>query len=369
MLTIGLDFHLRTSTFAIIDDAVRLVNTRTVRGDWRKAVAAIKSFVRRRVCQICFEATCGYGPLYDALSKFARKVVVAHPGKLRLIFRSKRKNDRVDAQKLAKLLHLDEVPQSHVPSLDVRAWRRLIECRRKEIEKRTQIKNGLRSLLRSHGIVVPSKPGLWSKRGRQWLREVEFPSPFATLERDLLLQQLDDADAVLTRVTHELDKLGKAHPAVTLLQTIPGVGPRTAEAIVAYIDDHKRFAKVSRVGAYFGLVPCQDSSAGHNRLGHITKEGPATARKYLVEASWQVIRLDDSMRAFFDRIHAGKKERRKIALVAVAHKLVRCMFAMLRSGEVWNAGVHPLGASPQTPALPPEGHAAQTPTGCGRARD
>ena len=72
--------------------------------------AAIKRFARRRAGQICFEATCGYGPLHDALAKFASRVVVAHPGRLRLIFRSKRKNDRVDAQKLAKLLHLDEVP-------------------------------------------------------------------------------------------------------------------------------------------------------------------------------------------------------------------------------------------------------------------
>lgn len=336
MLKIGLDFHLRTSTFAIIDQTGRLINTRTVRGDWTKVVRAIKQFVRRRACQICFEATCGYGPLYDALKKFAKRVVVAHPGKLRWIFRSKRKNDRVDAQKLAKLLHLDEVPESHVPSLDVRSWRRMIEWRCKEIEKRTCVKCGLRSLLRNYGIVVPSKPGLWSKQGRVWLSEVEFPSSLASLERDLLLQQIEDADQTVAKVTRELDKIAREHPGVALLQTIPGVGPRTAEAIVAYIDDPKRFAKVSRVGAYFGLVPCQDSSAGVNRLGRITKQGPATARKYLVEAAWQVIRHDDSMRAFFDRIHAGKKDRRKIALVAVAHKLVRCMLAMLRSGETWN---------------------------------
>ena len=74
---------------------------------------------------ICFEASTGYGFLFEQLSRIARQVVVAHPGQLRLIFRSKRKNDRVDAEKLAKLLFLDEVPPIHVPRLEVRSWRRL----------------------------------------------------------------------------------------------------------------------------------------------------------------------------------------------------------------------------------------------------
>ena len=57
--------------------------------------------------------------------------------------------------------------------------------------------------------------------------------------------------------------------------TIPGVGVRTAEAFVAHVDDVTRFARTNRVGSYFGLVPCQDASADRNRLGHITKDGPA----------------------------------------------------------------------------------------------
>ena len=104
---------------------------------------------------------------------------------------------------------------------------------------------------------------------------------------------------------------------------------------MAYIDDIKRFARPQQVSAYFGLVPCQDASAGSNRLGHITKQGPATARKYLVEAAWQGRRRSGKIRARFERIARGKKERRKIALVATAHWLLRCMTAMLRTGEAW----------------------------------
>jgi transposase len=84
-------------------------------------------------------------------------------------------------------------------------------------------------------------------------------------------------------------------------------------------------------------VPCQDQSAGKNRLGHITRQGPATVRKLLTEASWQGIRRSPEIRAYFERIRQGNPERKKIALVATAHHLLRVMLAMLRTGEVWRA--------------------------------
>ena len=120
-----------------------------------------------------------------------------------------------------------------------------------------------------------------------------------------------------------------------MLRTVPGVGARTAETLMAYIDDPWRFDRAGQVASYFGLVPCQDASAGVNRLGHITKQGPGTARKYLVQAAWQGLQRSAVIRSYFERICRGQKARRKIALVATAHWLLRCMFAMLRSGEVW----------------------------------
>lgn len=348
MLTIGLDTHLRTSTLCILDEHGRRIKTPTIRGPWTKTVEFLGTLGDR--FRIVFEASCGYGPLHDAIASLAHasRVVVAHPGRLRLIFRCKRKNDRVDAQKLAKLLYLDEVPEAHVPSIDGRAWRELIEFRRRSIDRRTMTKNGLRALLRAHGVVVPREVRhLWTRRGRVWLEAVELPTAAARLRRELLLGELDHAESVVAKVTAELDRIAEAHQGVKLLRSIPGVGPRTAEAFCAYVDDPHRFDRVNAAGAYFGLVPSQDATGAVNRLGHITKQGPATVRKLLVEAGWQVIRKDPAMRAFFDRVAAGKKERRKIALVAVAHKLARSMLAMLRSGEVWRA--HPTPPIAPTP--------------------
>jgi transposase len=330
MRFVGLDIHWRRTTMCILDRNGKQVKQATIRGGWEKVLAVVADLPKP--IAVCYEASCGYGHLHDRLSKLADRVVVAHPGQLRLIFRAKRKHDRIDAGKLAKLLFLDEVPPVYVPSGQVRSWRQLIEYRRRVIDKRTRSKNGIRALLLSHGIVSPR--GLWTGKGRQWLRQVALPE-LGGFQRDLLLEELEQFDRQVEGMTRLLNRMGRGHPGVVLLQTIPGVGPRTAETIVAYMDDPSRFSQARQVGAYFGLVPCQDASAAANRLGHITREGPPTARKLLVEATWQGIRQSESIRGYFERIVGGKPERRKIAVVATAHHLLRCMHAMLRTQQAW----------------------------------
>lgn len=331
MYYVGLDVHHRVSTYCIMNANGRVIKRQTVRGGWRKAVEDLGE--QPGPLSVCFEASCGYGPLYDALASFARRVVMAHPGQLRLIFRSKRKNDRVDAEKLAVLLYLGQVPAAHVPSVDVRQWRELIEFRRRLVDQQTACKNQIRALLRSAG--VPAIKRLWTREGLGWFQEIEWASLSQRLRRDVLVDGYRSRRRQIQTVTAELDRIGRRHPGVIVLRTIPGVGARTAEAIVAYVDRIERFAQPGQVASYFGLVPSQDASAGINRLGHITKQGPGTPRKYLVEAAWQAVRRCPAAKERYERIRQGRADRRKIALVATAHWLVRCMAAMLRTGEVW----------------------------------
>ena len=213
----------------------------------------------------------------------------------------------------------------------------MIETRQRRLTDRTRTKNRIRGLLRGQGITAPRRPGLWTRKGLAWLRQVALPSPDIELDRDLLLDDLERQETALRRVERRLNQIAATHPGVTLLRTIPGVGPRTAEAVMAYIADARRFGRSRQVGSYFGLVPCQDQSADRNRLGHITREGPATVRRLLVEAAWQAIRRDARARAYFERVQHGDAGRKKIALVATAHYLVRCMHAMLRDNEGWRA--------------------------------
>ena len=140
-------------------------------------------------------------------------------------------------------------------------------------------------------------------------------------------------------MTKELNRLGQDNPSVRLLRTIPGVGPRTAEAFVAYVGDPKRFGRACQVSTYFGLVPCEDSSAGKERLGHITKEGPSLVRWLLVEAAWQAVRRCPSLKARLERLQRGQPKRKRTAVVAIASHLARAMWAMMCSGETWREAV------------------------------
>jgi transposase len=332
MLYVGLDIHTKHIAVCVLSEAGQVVQRARVRGI-EEMLRTLKGLPDR--FEVCSEASCGYGHYHDLLQPLAARVLVAHPGQLRLIFRSKSKNDRNDAERLAKLLYLGETPTVHVPSLDVRTWRELINCRSQVIAKRTRAKNALRALLRGAGVVPPKSPGLWTKKGLAWLRQLELPTASQRLRRDLLLEEVEALNGQVRRIEQELNRRAQQAPAVARLRSIPGVGIRTAEAVVAFIDDPHRFRHAKAVGRYFGLVPCQDQSGDKNRLGHITPEGPAVVRQLLAEATWQAVRRSPTVRAFFERAQRGDPQRKKIAVVATAHYLVRVMWALLKRGTVW----------------------------------
>lgn len=359
MYYVGLDVHQRSVSMEILDCNGRSVKRSEIKGPW--------SELARRVAEqapgpfaVCFEASCGYGYLYEQLGAVAQQVKAAHPGHLRLIYGSKRKNDRVDAAKLAKLLFLDAVPAVHVPGRDVRLWRQTIEFRQTLLARRVAVKNQVRAMLRERGVAPPR--GLWTKKGVRWLSGLELEEA-AALKRDLLVEELAELARKLARVERQLRSAAEGRAGVALLRTIPGVGARTAEALAAYVDDPRRFARVRQAGSYFGWDPCQDASGDRNRLGHITRNGPGTVRKLLCEAAWVAVRRSPTVRAFHERVARGDPDRKKVAIVATAHYLTRVAVSMLKSGEVWREDPRAGGGRPRGPSAgggePPSG-----PQGC-----
>lgn len=330
MLYVGLDVHSKQSSLCILNSAGGTVNEIQVKGPRSGVVDRLRTL--DQPFSICYEASCGYGQLYEQLRPLAHHVAVAHPGKLRLIYGSKRKNDRVDAAKLAKLLLLDMVPRVHVPHVDVRAWRSLIAFRQRVLQQLVRAKNQVRGVLRENDLAGPR--WLWSKKRLAWLESLEL-HPAARLRLDLAIDDFRCLTQRVKRLEAELQRYADRHPAVRLLMTIPGVGIRTAETFVAWVDDMTRFRRTRQLGAYFGLVPCQDASADRNRLGHITRDGPPVMRKLATEAAWTAVKRCPAFRAYFERIVAGKPERRKIAIVATSHRLIRVMGAMMRDGTAY----------------------------------
>jgi len=206
----GLDVHQKQSTVHVMDGNGREVLRRTVHGPWSKVVRTLAQV--KRPLSVCFEASSGYGYRHRDLLQVADRVVVAHPGKLRLIFASKRKNDSVDAKRLALLLAVNEVPAVHVPGADVQGWRRAIHRRRQLVAERTRAKNALRALLREVGLRPPK--GLWTVKGMTWLRAQDLEEAMDALNRDYLAEQVQRLTEQITRFQKGLDRIARAHPGV-----------------------------------------------------------------------------------------------------------------------------------------------------------
>jgi len=149
------------------------------------------------------------------------------------------------------------------------------------------------------------------------------------------LQMLQSVQKALANVTAELDRQAESDTQIRLLRSAVGVGPRLAEAIVAFIDEPERFKSGKQVGSYAGLTPRQYQSGSMDRQGKISGQGNKLLRALLVEVSWLGLRHNKWINETYHRILRGSQSRKKIAITAVARKLlVRC-WAMLRDGQPW----------------------------------
>lgn len=292
---------------------------------------------------LTFEISGEAGYRYDALRGLVDTLTVSNPHKMTWIYRTSKKNDRIDCRKQAVLLSIGEVPPVHIPKREVRQWRATIQQRRGVVNRIVSVKNRIRALLKAHGLTRPLHPGSWWKAANLvWLRGEAKDWAEVTSEQlwrvhlTNLLDELKLLEEQLRKVTQYLDRYLATQPGGALLMSIPGVGPRTAEAILAYTDEVKRFKRSKAFGAYFGLTPKLDESGSVRRLGHISKEGPSVVRWLLVESVWRAIQKSPALKAFYERIVGRQNQRKKVAVVATARKLLTIMRAMLQTGELFN---------------------------------
>jgi len=253
----------------------------------------------------------------------------------------KRKNDRDDALKLARLSAMKQLPTVHIPKLEVRQKRAFIQYRHKLVRRRTQIKNTIRAILDKQGLAIPKGKNGWTQACLQWLNEQSLALERVSIEamwRGQLwmeLKMLKSVSKAVKEIEHKLDNLAKSDEQIKRLETIAGVGPRLAEAIVAFLDEPQRFASGKQVGSYAGLTPKQYQSGQIDRQGRISCQGNKLLRHLLVEISWISLRYNPWARQTYQRLLRGSPSRKNIAIVGLARKLlVRC-WAMLRDEQPW----------------------------------
>ena len=193
-------------------------------------------------------------------------------------------------------------------------------------------------LIKNHGYRQSEHGGSWWKKSnRKWM--FKLTESVSASWSDTLLDFLDQLalyEHQVDRLTEKLDKRLSHHAGGYLLQTIPGVGPRTAEAILAYTDEVERVRRGKEYCAYFGMTPKLDESGSTRRLGHISKQGPSVVRWLIVEGAWRAIRKSPSLLAFYERVRRSQDKRKKTAIIATGRKMLSIMRAMQITGEVFN---------------------------------
>ena len=253
----------------------------------------------------------------------------------------KRKTDKDDALKLARMAMMRQLTPVHIPSHTVREHRTLIKYRKKLVGRITQIKNSIRGLFVCRGIEIDRGQPAW-RTGRELINSHRKSLVECSLEElwrgqlDVELTQLDSLAGQLADVERRLDLIANEDERIRRVRTIPGVGRKTAEVIVAVLDDVDRFDNGRQVSAYIGLVPRQYQSGETDRNGRITKRGSRLLRTILVECAWISLRHNEWSRTTYDRIHGGQKTRKKKAAIALARKIAVVAWSMLKHKTDWD---------------------------------
>src|SRR5262245_42191198 len=302
-----------------------------------------RELTRLPVARVVFEACSQAGWVHDLCEQLGVPALVAGTTGAAWQWKHvKRKTDRDDARKLARLAAVGEVEGVPVPPRAVRQWKSLIGLRKRLVSERVRSQNRIRGLLVSQGLPAPMGAKAWTALGLAGIGQ--FAQPLADCTPDdlwrgelsLLLERLRALDDQTRAVEARLDALAEGDGRVSLLQSIPGVGPRTAEVIAVHLSDARRFRRADEVGAYAGLVPRQYQSGETDRRGRITRRGPKLLRAALVECAWCGLRYNAWARATWLRLQANGLSKKK-AVVALARKLlVRC-WAILRTGQPWRS--------------------------------
>jgi transposase len=332
MYFIGCDLHKKTITMHVVDQARRKIDSvRLYCDEPEKIVLWLEQF---RPFRLVVEATAGYEWFVQLIEPLADRVILAHPGKLRVIAESTRKSDKLDARTLAEFLAMDMIPEAHRPTPRQREHRILVRQRYYLRKRTTSVKNRIRRILSNYNADFVALFSVNVRReGRHLPACLSASDRFAMIqlweEYDLHRQQTDQVEQAIRRLAATAP-MAEAQ-ARTLLHTIPGVGEVTVEAFISEVGDVRRFGSQKKVAAYVGLSPGQRESAGKVKELNITHRGSRLLRWALSQASWQLVRRDLRWRAIFEGI--AKRRGKKKAITAIARRLLCMMVSMVQGGR------------------------------------
>jgi transposase len=355
----GVDVHQDLLVATILSDQAK--KTRRFVNDVND-IDKLKEWLKEQKCnQAVMESTSIYWvPLYLALEESGYKVILANAHQVKGI--PGRKTDQSDSEWLAHLLRGGQIKPSYVPEKHLRELRELTRLRVKYVQNRTAFKNRCQKVLNRVNIRLRSKlSDVFGKAGMEILNglmagksveailehteskqllsrygEIKSVAKGALSENDIfvlrqLTQTIEHLNGQIRQVEARIEMLVNERD-VEIVSSVPGVGKRSAAAILAEIGDARRFSNGKQIASWTGLAPSLHQSAGVCVLGSITKQGSVWLRWSMVEVAYAAVRVRDSkFRSFFMRVRA--KKGNKTVYVAVAGKMLTIVWHLLVNGE------------------------------------
>lgn len=333
-VTVGLDLGDRMSRIYEVDVHGGRLAEATIATS-REGVG--RYFSGRERCRVVLEAGTHSHWVSRQLEEMGLDVVVANPSKIYTRSRRTKRNDRTDAEFLARQGRADVqllAPIRH-RGPEAQAHLGVIRARDQLVQARTKLINHVR------GAVKPTGQRIRSCSANAFARRAASQIPPELLDA---LAPVLEVIADLTRRIREYDRvvetISEQYPETRRLRQIQGVGPVTALAFVLLIEDPERFVKSRDVGAYFGLVPRLDESSDYQPQLRITKAGDSLGRRLLVNAAHYILGPfgpECDLRRHGEAIAArGGKNAKKKAAVAVARKLAVMMHRLWVSENAYD---------------------------------
>jgi transposase len=327
-MLIGVDYHPSFQQIAFFDEETGECGERQLNHSDGEAERFYRDLQKRGIrVRVGMEAT-GYSRWFERLlAELGIEIWMGDPAEIKAKRVKKRKTDRHDALLLLRLLRENNFPRIWVPSPENRDLRQLLWHRHRLVQMRTRIMNQLQALAMNEGYRWKKK--LFSEKGRAQLEKLAL-APWASRRRQELLELLDRLNPRIEDLTAAVEQEASKRPEVLRLMTHPGVGPLTALAYVLIIGTPARFQRGKQIGTYVGMIPSEDSSAGKQRLGHISKQGNSLLRFLLVEAAQAAARIHPDWRRRY--IHLAMRRHKSIAKVAMGRRLAVRLYWMWRNG-------------------------------------
>jgi len=315
MMIIGVDYHPSFQAIAFFVEETGECGERELKHSDGEAERFYRDLKQRGICvRVGMEAT-GYSRWFERLlAELGFEVWIGDPAQIKAKRVKKQKFDREDARLLLRLMRENNFPQ-------------LLWHRHRLVQMRTRIMNQLQALAMNEGYRWKKK--LFSEQGRAQLEKLPL-APWASRRRQELLELLDRMNPTIQELTAAVEQEARKRPDVVRLMTHPGVGPLTALAYVLIIGTPRRFQRGKQIGTYVGMIPCEESSAGKQRLGHISKQGNSLLRFLLVEAAQAAARIHPDWRRRY--VHLAMRRHKSIAKIAMGRRLAVRLYWMWRNG-------------------------------------